>query len=153
MFRKPFSQALHDDNDPVARKRIKDYLEWAHGVKLMENPDKYDIDLICQEDGSIIAGYEVERRHNWLGRDFPFTTLHVPERKAKYAERPYPTFYVATNKFVNYALLMPFSELTKAYCQEQKNRFVGDGEFFYNVPVEWTSMELMYLDAKEYGFD
>jgi hypothetical protein len=153
MIRKQFSQQLHDDNDPIARKKVKKFIEWNHGISLMENPDKYDIDLICQENGNITAGYEVERRHNWLGKDFPFATLHVPERKAKYADRAYPTYYVATNKLVNYALLMPFSELQKAYCQEQRNKFVGEGEFFFNVPVDHLTMELICLDAKEYGSD
>ena len=148
---KPFSQELHDDNDPQARKKVQDFFLHQQGVELVENPDKYDIDLLQKDNGSILAGYEVERRHNWFTRDFPFTTLHVPARKAKYADRAYPTYYVATNKLMNYALMMPFTELKEAYCLEQRNRFVGRGEFFFNVPVNNT--EVIHLDAKGYGSD
>ena len=151
MIRKPFSQQLHDDNDPVARLKVQDYFMAQQGIELVENPDKYDIDLLHKSNGDILAGYEVERRHNWATRDFPFSTLHIPERKAKYADMPFPTFYIATNKLINCALMMPFTELTKAYCNEQKNRFVGQGEFFYNVPV--TATEIIYLDEKRYGSD
>ena len=81
MICKPFSQELHDDNDPQARRKVQDFFLHQQGIEMVENPDKYDIDLLQKDNGDILAGYEVERRHNWFARDFPFTTLHVPARR------------------------------------------------------------------------
>jgi len=76
---KPFDRALYDENDDAKNIVIK----WlsANGVEAWVNPDDYGIDLLSSSGRQ----YEVEVKHNWIGKNFPFSTVHFPKRKLKYA--------------------------------------------------------------------
>ena len=50
-------------------------------MKAIVNPDTYGIDLIV--DNTFYC--EVEVKHNWKGKDFPFSTLQLSDRKRKFA--------------------------------------------------------------------
>ena len=76
---KPFDRELYDENDDAKTIVIR----WlgANGVEAWVNPDDYGIDILSAGGKQ----YEVEVKHNWRGANFPFTTVHFPKRKLKYA--------------------------------------------------------------------
>lgn len=78
---KPFSQELYDADDK-AKLLMLNWL-WEHQPELnwRVNPDQYGIDLVCDQKWTI----EVEVRHSWTGHTFPFNTIHISQRKIKFA--------------------------------------------------------------------
>lgn len=130
---KPFNKSLHAKNDPKSRKLVKEFFA-ERGIKLIDHPNKYDVDLVS-EDGEIRI--EVEHRLNWEEKEFPFTEVNVPERKAKFFETG-KTHYVILSRnynylgFINAELLQSY--IKPEYLKESSNRFVQECEFFYKVP-------------------
>ena len=72
---KMFSETLFNENDAVARQAALKYLNGIKGYSFIENPNKYDTDLIS---GNI--GVEVERRSKWHGGNFPYAFVNIPFR-------------------------------------------------------------------------
>lgn len=134
--RKPFDQKLHDECDEPARRAVKDIFLSYNDIKLDDNPDIYGIDLVRYDQaGNIIYGVEVERRFNWNGMKFPFETLHIPYRKLKFAALPYQTYFVAVNNDLSWAMILDLALIKGEATVVVQNRFVADGEEFFNVPT------------------
>ncbi len=134
--KKIFEQSLHDENDLPAREAVK-RLYANIGYKLIDNPDKYGIDLIDKEG---ILSVEVERRLVWNTKEFPFKEVNFLQRKEKF-------FNSSKSKITEYAIvssdlkragiidrptLMAFIDLTSP--EESPNKYVNDSEFFYKIP-------------------
>lgn len=134
--KKIFEQSLHDENDAPAREAIKK-LYANIGYKLIDNPDKYGIDLIDNEG---ILSVEVERRLVWNTYEFPFNDVNFLQRKEKF-------FNISRSKITEYAIvsanfkraglidrhtLMAFIDLTSP--EESPNKYVNDSEYFYKIP-------------------
>lgn len=130
--RKPFSKGNHAANDPIGKKIVLNYLQ-DHGVKAIENPDKYGVDLMAPR-------YEVERR-TIHSKQWPYDTVHVPERKTKFlnndiyyvvvvhhelASKEWDTFMVCDSKTIR-----------KCNLVEVPNNSVPEGEYFYDVPINF----------------
>lgn len=135
---KQFDQKLHDDNDPETRKVVLYYLQSLYGIPehhYVENPDKYGIDIIQRGLIETISGIEVERRHNWTGDYFPFDTINIPERKKKFSNMGFPTYYIATNKELTRGIIIDITDINIFPLKENKNKYVAEGEMFYSVPI------------------
>ena len=133
---KTFQQSLHDENDVPAREAVKRL--YSHiGYTLIDNPDKFGIDLI-DKDG--ILSVEVERRLVWDKHEFPFSDINFLQRKEKF-------FVKSKTKLTDYAIvslslkrvglidkntLMDYVEWEVPV--ENPNRFVNDSEYFYKIP-------------------
>lgn len=132
---KPFSKSLHAKNDPKSRKLVKEFFV-RRGVKLIDHPDKYDIDLMT-EDGELRV--EVEHRLNWTTEKFPFDEVNVPERKAKFFKDG-NTHYVILSENYQYLGFIGADNIQKfirpEFLKESPNRFIEKQEYFYKVPVE-----------------
>ena len=143
--RKPFNQETFDKNDEVARKVVKRFL-LTKGIEATDNPKKHGIDLVIPKEESDknprLAGvtYEVERRSIWA-REWPYSTVHIPERKTKFLQNK--MVYAVVNKQLDSILFCPAEEIRDCPLREIPNKAVAQGEYFYDVPFEkWTMREV-----------
>lgn len=127
---------MHDENDLPAREAVKRL--YSHiGYKLIDNPDKFGIDLL-DEDG--IVSVEVERRLVWDKYDFPFSDVNFLQRKEKF-------FVKSKTQLTDYAIVSLdlkrvgvidkdtiMAHIEWAMPVENPNRFVNDSEYFYKIP-------------------
>jgi hypothetical protein len=130
---KPFSPSLLQENDPPARKVVREYLA-KHNIKVQNHPNRFKVDLVS-EDGSMFI--EVEHRNVWQTKDFPFDEINVPERKAKFFTEN-NIHYVILSKDFNYIGLISGKALKKyiveSNLKESPNKFVRSGELFFKIP-------------------
>ena len=77
-IRKPFDPKLYAENDSKARKAVHSFLAKA-GFSSKDNSNRYGIDIL-----GIDFQIECEVKYNWVGNEFPFDSLQIPERKEKY---------------------------------------------------------------------
>jgi hypothetical protein len=101
---KPFDKDLYDANDPAKEFVIKFFTE-RYGFLVYVNPDPYGIDLIVENERGTFE-LEVEVKHNWKGKRFPFQTVHFAARKLKFANKPENVHFIMLNSDWTYALLI-----------------------------------------------
>ena len=132
MIYKKFNKESHAVNDKPAKDLVIRFLQ-SKGLDAIENPNDYGIDIM-------VSRYEVERREIWIN-SFPFKTVHIPARKAKFLK--YNIVYAIVNKDFNKIMLCT-SEVIRQYDKiEVPNKSVPRGEYFYDVPIkEWHTYDL-----------
>ncbi len=128
-MRKRFSKNLYDANDPAKLQAIEYFS--GLGKNAIVNPDSYGIDLIVDDKFYC----EVEVKHNWQGEHFPFGTLQIPERKTKFTTADKPTMFMIFNSQKTHALLAKGTDVMHSPLVEVSNKYVSNGEYFYQVPV------------------
>ena len=139
-IRKPFSQQLHEENDPKARQAVIQFVT-QQGLSAKENPNIYGIDLSIS--GIAASGYvyddmpvEVERRECWKNNSFPFPTVHIPARKKKFFKTN--ILYAIVNKTYNKFMFCCSDHIINHELREVSNKYIAEGEYFYDVPLkEW----------------
>lgn len=137
MKSKPFEQSLHDENDLPAREVVKKFYDRWFWATLVDNPDKYGVDLVTSDYSLSV---EVERRPVWESGEFPFEMVNFLQRKTKFfVNSPYVLAdYAIVSKdlkrvgIVNQLDILDIILTTKA--TEKPNRYVNDSEFFYEIP-------------------
>ena len=127
--KKAFDQELFEENDPKARKAVMGMLAGV-GIETYENPNKYGVDLV-------VGRYEIERRECWTGDKFPFQTVHIPRRKRKFFNTP--IIYCIVNKEYTHMMYIDSGKIMMCPVREVKNKYVAEGEFFYDVDLELFS--------------
>lgn len=144
MPNKPFDQKLHADNDD-AKYIIIDWLN-TQGYDAEVNPDTYGIDLLAvkRKTGQTF-GFEVEVKHNWRGRKFPFSTVHFASRKLKFAKEE-GTFFVMLDTSRKYALIINGSALVSASIITKPTKYTKQ-ENFVEIPLE--KFALVALEEKD----
>ena len=80
---KPFDPELYEADDN-AKYEVITWLKQL-GYPAIVNPDPYGIDLIAELPERTV-GWEVEIKHGWKSRRFPFPTIHIADRKRKFAQ-------------------------------------------------------------------
>lgn len=138
-IRKPFDKALFEKNDALARQAVSQYLR-SHGVTISPNPDQYGVDLFEMEDDEFdgpypVLGIECEIKRVWSGPDFPWDTIQLPERKAKYRNGIIDVDYYLLNSECTHAIVIPGYLLDEHIPVEVPNKYVSKGERFYQIPV------------------
>ena len=131
--RKPFSKSLHQKNDPQSRRIVKEYF-LRHNMPLNDNPNKYGVDLIS-EDQSLQV--EVEHRLVWKDEEFPFDEINVPERKAKFFVENHISYVILSCDYSHIGLIDGKTiqkYMTNDNLKESSNKYVRQGEYFYKVP-------------------
>ena len=130
--RKPFNKAAHASNDAIGKQTVLKLLK-SMDVEAEENSNPYGVDILLKKG---IGSYEVERRSIWV-EDWPFATVHIPERKTKFLI-PEMT-YAVVNKDCDKVMLCSSETILKYEQLEVPNKAVATGEYFYDVPLkEWT---------------
>lgn len=81
--RKPFDPELYDADDNAKQIVIAWLVQLGYQARV--NPDQYGIDVLATR-GDREIGFEVEVKHAWTGPRFPFATVHIADRKRKFAK-------------------------------------------------------------------
>lgn len=149
--RKKFDPTLFAENDARARAAVMHALN-GDGMYVQPNDDKYGPDL-CVYVGYRHKYYvECEIKRVWKSDQdtFPWTTVQVPERKAKFTREGSPKTptgrmpQLHTWKEVEFwilredcqvAIIIPESVLSSSPLVEVPNSQVSSGEKFYQVPI------------------
>ena len=140
--RKRFSKRLFEDNDVLARITVEK-LRHHFGVdEFKDSKTRYTVDREGWRENKHLMNVEVEVKHNWKKgmKEFPYETIHLPQRKEKYLNMEQPTHFVIFSSDLGGAIV--FSDRTVNEYGELKevpNKFVPKGEMFFNIPVDKTA--------------
>lgn len=136
-MKKPFDQSMYDADDPA--KQI--VLEWlnSQGFNGEINPNEYGIDIIGDFGGEPFAA-EVEVKHNWVGDQFPFRTVHFSARKLKFLERPINTCFMMLNHDRTHVLIVGKLYLQSAIIVTKDTIYTTE-EQFIEVLLAYCSIE------------
>jgi hypothetical protein len=140
---KRFSQKLFDQNDSLARAAITKYISETMGLIVEPNPNKYGVDLYVFDKSSDDPKYSVECeiKRVWNGPKLPWTTVQLPYRKLKYAEQEAsPVEYWILNSQLTHAIVIYEKELLDNRLVHVRNKYVSEGEYFYQVPLDHCSI-------------
>lgn len=102
-YRKPFDGEMHELTDVTGRQVVKNWLDTI-GLKGVDHPDPYAIDLIIQNPntGKDVGYAEVEIRIAWKYHEFPVQRwgkyCHVPHRKEKFLNLDLPMMFCSINR-------------------------------------------------------
>ena len=142
-MRKQFSQKLHDENDKIGRRAVKDLYK-ALGYSVADNSDIYGIDLFIKKDNRIIA-VEVDHKAGWIEPYFVFQSVIVTDRKTKFLEAG--CLHAVVNKPCEIILVARSEMILLSQKKENRNKYVPKGEMVYYVPIDkWTE----YKKGKDY---
>ena len=128
--KRPFNKYLYDKSDSFAKKVVIDWLA-TFNIKAEINPNKYGIDLLIKHN-NIVTPCEVEKRHDWQGSYFPFTSIHIPQRKEKFFINNIK--YVTVNRDGTYLMAIDSDRIKECEIIEFYNKYVDKTEYFYDVP-------------------
>ena len=136
-MRKPFDKQLFEENDVRARTAVSGYLRKI-GWIVRDNPDRYGVDLLLQtkELEYDCLAIECEIKRVWSGSEFPWKTIQLPMRKAKFVRSAdMPVNFWVLNSECTHAIVIPGSALSGYAPVEVPNKYVAAGEKFYQIPV------------------
>jgi len=139
---KRFDKTLHQNNDPKSRQVVKEYFS-THGILIKDNPDKYGVDLIS-DDGTLQV--EVEHRLVWVNDDFPYETVNLPERKAKYFVANSVAYVILSKDYSRMGIIdgkTIMKYIVDENLKESSNKFVRKNEYFYKIPstsFKWVNV-------------
>lgn len=136
---KKFDKKLHAENDKIARNVVKSFFNnrfSKDGVTIIDNPNKYGVDLWMMRNGNIIANLEAEVKIVWKGHRFPFPNIQFPTRKKKFAGLGKPTMYCMLNEDKSRLLTVWDKYFTDDKIVEVPNKYVPQGEMFYQIPLD-----------------
>lgn len=128
--RKPFDPGLHDKYDQPGKDWVKSYIERNWGCTVAEF-GQYDIDLIAIRDGKVVGYIEVEVR-DWGGDSCPFSTIHVPHRKAYTLERYPDTVFFAVCNTMDAGYWVKAETILSSPVVDSPNKLM-QGEKFFDV--------------------
>lgn len=141
---KVFSQE-HYDQDDWAKYQIIEWLE-GKGYKAWVNPDQFGIDILATRWGRQFA-FEVEVKHNWRGRYFPFEQIHFSARKKKFVALDVETWFVMLNHDRTMALLVDGEHILAAPISNKDTKY-SQNEAFVSVDIQWAIFRDLTEEAK-----
>lgn len=146
-MRKPFDPNLFGENDKRAREAARRM--FGHKYLVLDNPYKYDPDLLIYFPDFNFAGYmEVEVKQFWDGHDFTGKTIHIPERKSKFLGFDKIVFCVF-NKQLTRCAWIHGDDLAKAPKIKKPNKYMSSDEWFFEIPIEWMKFSKAIDSALE----
>lgn len=132
--RKKFNQDVYDSSDYVKWLVAATLNRGGHYTLVVED---YSADVKAYHLDKGFSQHEVEMRAVWDWEDFPFETIHIPERKTRLLEYG-DFFYWVINKWLTHAMVCNAPEhMTKDRLVEVPNKAVEKGEYFYDIPIEY----------------
>ena len=135
MITKKFDQQLFQENDEKGKNIVKSFF-LRMGIEAIDHPNPYVVDLILQREGELIGYAEVEVRKNWSRDEFPYDTLNVPARKAKYLKNELPTYFFSINYPLTRMFVATDDVVLSSPLKENPNKYVAKGELFYDVALD-----------------
>jgi len=141
---KVFSQE-HYDQDDWAKYQIIEWLE-GKGYKAWVNPDQFGIDILATRWGRQFA-FEVEVKHNWRGRYFPYEQIHFSARKKKFVALDVETWFVMLNHDRTMALLVDGEHILAAPLANKNTKY-SQNEAFVSVDIQWAIFRDLTEEAK-----
>lgn len=142
MIKKQFSKSLFEQYDELAKRCAKKLLRQS-GFSVSQNKDRYEVDLIASKDGIELFFCEVEvKTHIKPGEPFPWDTLNIPSRKAKYCGLRLPTLFCLFSKCGTSGLFVWDKFVVASDVNEVSNKYVQEGEKFFQVPISQVDTTL-----------
>lgn len=127
---KPFSADLYEQDDGAKNLFIA-WLKnkgWDVGV----NPDQYGIDLLGTAPDGKRWEIEIEVKHTWVGKTFPFDHVHFPIRKKKFAHNT--SIFVMFNHERNTVLTCLGRIVAESPIVSKQTKYT-EQEYFIQVPT------------------
>lgn len=132
MNRKPFDKELYDKDDN-AKYQVISFLENLD-FEAFVNPNTYGIDVIARSKRTGNEwGFEVEVKHVWHGPDYVGDTVHIPERKRKFAKQN--SYFAMTNDERTHFLIIPGRIAMVSPIITKDTRYTKN-EGFMNIPMD-----------------
>lgn len=135
-MRKAFNRELYAKYDELAKKKTKEHLN-SIGYQVVDHPNKYAQDLIAKSEMNEFL-VECEVKIVWNTKEFPYTTVQLPERKSKFFNER--TLFYIWNKDTTRAVTFWSDDVKKLTPVEVPNKYVARGEYFYQIPLEMTQI-------------
>ena len=126
--KKRFDKSLYKMYDELAKDATKLYNEGL-GQTLTDNPDRYRQDLVA--DSHLV---ECEVKLVWDTDEFPYDTVQLPQRKAKFFDK-LTKFYI-WNKSLTRAATFWSDDIKDLEPVEVPNKYVYKGEYFFQIPLD-----------------
>lgn len=137
---KPFSQELYDRDD-AAKEFVIDFFTKRYGFLVYVNPDQYGIDLIVENERGTFE-LEVEVKHNWKGKVFPFKTIHFAARKLKFAKNPENVNFIMLNHEWTYGLVIDGETFASSPIITKDTIYTKNERFVEVLTEKGTLLEL-----------
>ena len=132
--RKRFDRSLYEEYDQKAREATMSYLK-STGMDVCEHPDRYAQDLIAFSPlDDFEYNVECEVKIVWDGKDFPYDSVQLPQRKHKFFDGK--TKFFIWNKNLDTAVTFWDTEISDLIPVEVPNKYISKGEYFYQIPLE-----------------
>lgn len=138
-MKKRFDQSLYDRDD-FAKDLVITFLR-QNNFQAWINEDQYGIDVIA-ERGNDRWEIEVEVKHNWKGRDFPYDSVHFAARKRKFIKPSKFNVFWMLNDDWSYALLIDGLQMSEAPTIVKDTIYTTQEEFIA-VPVAQAELVRM----------
>ena len=135
-MKKQFDRELHDTYDNTARVRTMEFMQ-VKGYEIWENPNIYGQDLIAESSKGMFY-VECEVKAVWKGDVFPYDTVQLPQRKAKFFNRP--TLFFIWNDELSTAVTFKSEQIKDLTPVEVSNKYIARGELFYQIPLGMTQI-------------
>jgi len=118
--------------DDSAKNEVIAWLR-SNGIDASVNPDQFGIDILASRNGNKF-NIEVEVKHPWKGKHFPFDTVHIASRKEKFAHEKSGVFvwFCLVNHERTHAVFVPGVEFLAAPIVV-KNTTCTTGESFREI--------------------
>jgi hypothetical protein len=144
--RKKFSQELYNEhNDRAINAVIREFEE--AGLFATRNDDRYGPDVVVYKGFQPTYYVEVEVKLAWKPDTvFPFDTIHLPERKAKFLNLGLPIEFWILRSDLKESLVLPEHIIHSSNLTIVPNRYIEAGEQFFNVPVSECIHKLLGSD-------
>lgn len=153
MSRKRFDKDLYEQYDALAKSAGIEYLKnQKYTVAIEPNPDRYGADLLytCRRTAKGPVEHrslECEVKTVWKGGGpFPYPTVQVPERKAKYFSMGTDYFLLADN--AQDFCIITGTHILDSALREVPNRYMATGEHFFQVDVSKVTFQQLPYPAK-----
>lgn len=129
---KPFDQQLFDSDNPA----IDTLISWlnAQGWSAIPNPQMYGIDVLATDPDGKEWEIEVEVKHRWKGKEFPYPEVHFSARKLKFCSDN--SIFVMFNDDRSMALGVRGSVVRKCETVQKDTVYTTD-EAFISVPLTY----------------
>lgn len=135
-MRKAFDKSLYEANDKLARESVKRLFKNSE-FEIRDNEKVRGVDLLVYDkNGNHILNIETEIKRVWNGKDFPYTSVQIPERKNKYMILDKPTYLIMFNSNQSAYAVVKGKDIINSPLVIVPNKYISYGEKFYQVPVE-----------------
>lgn len=130
---KEFNLSIYKVSDPVKFAVASKLNKLGYYTKIVED---YGTDIKSFHPEKGYKNHEVEYRQIWTGNIFPYSTIHIPERKTRLLLSNDEFFYWVVNKEVKMALICNAKNcMVKSCLKVIPNNQIKQGEEFYDIQI------------------